>query len=182
MIQTSRLFRFFAMPSASEVRAFATNEGGPLLGFGLFGSLTAKAVLAKLLPRFRGALVFAACPIVPFREMLFRCNPFKIVGAVISLVAILVMHVLFVLWIFEPARGDNSVHEAFSAERQVSVDPVGARLIGSEISKNFPAARYGKEMVKQSIFDTVYFDADHVVPFGRIEVTMITQTMKGLQT
>ena len=163
--EATRLFRFVAVRGSLDVGAFATQQSGPLFGFRLLGRNATQSRLANLFSRLgrTGVVPMQICMALPV--MLLRGKAFKIFNAVVSLVAVDVVNLLKRVKALQPASSHNSVHEPLAAQHEIAL-VVGCRRVWLELSESFSAARNSVQVVKKSIFDTVYLNADHVVPHG----------------
>ena len=164
MGEAARLFRFVTVRGSRNVGALAAQQSSPLFGFRLLGRNATQPRLANLFPRFWRSNVVPKKPRVPVANVFFWRNAFKVFHAVVGLITIDVMHVLFGVKRLQPASGDNSVHEALTTKSQVP-HVVNRGCVRLELSESFSAARNGVNVVKESVLDSVYFYAQHAVPF-----------------
>lgn len=154
--------RFFAMRSAGEVRPLATQQSSSLFSLRLIGRNTTQPRLPNLLSRFWRADVATSAGMLC--GMVFGRQALKVFHSVVSFIAIDMMHVFTRVKRLQPARSNNSVHQTLSAQMQVAIRPLNGS-VGLELSENFSAARDGVKVVKESVLDSVYFYAQHAVPF-----------------
>ena len=163
--EATRLFRFVAVRGSLDVGALAAQQSSPLFGFRLLGRNATQPRLTNLFSRFgrTGVVPMQICMALPV--MLLRGKAFKIFNAVVSLVAVDVVNLLKRVKALQPASSHNSVHEPLAAQHEIAL-VVGCRRVWLELSESFSAARNSVQVVKKSIFDTVYLNADHVVPYG----------------
>ena len=98
--------------------------------------------------------------------MFFGGKTLKIFSPVIRFVAVNMVNLFVCIKRLQPASGNNSVHQVVTAtKRKVTVFADSGR-VRLELSENFSAARNCKKVVKESVMDSVYFNADHAVPLG----------------
>ena len=165
MGETSRFFGRIAMTSSGKKRTFATKKCGALLGLCFLGRNPSGAILANLLPRFRATDVFSVLNkhvAMPFLQMLSLRKAFKVVGAVVGFVTVNVVNLFARIEILKPTGSHKAVHKPTSKPQvPLRMDGWGTRL---QLSDNFPTARNGVKMVKKSVLDFFYRDANHVVP------------------
>ena len=163
--EATRLFRFVAVRGSLDVGALAAQQSSPLFGFRLLGRNAAQPRLANLFSRLgrTGVVPMQICMALPV--MLLRGKAFKIFNAVVSLVAVDVVDLLKRVKALQPASSHNSVHEPLATQHEIAL-VVGCRRVWLELSESFSAARNSVQVVKKSILDTVYLNADHVVPHG----------------
>ena len=163
--EATRLFRFVAVRGSLDVGALAAQQSSPLFGFRLLGRNAAQPRLANLFSRLgrTGVVPMQICMALPV--MLLRGKAFKIFNAVVSLVAVDVVDLLKRVKALQPASSHNSVHEPLAAQHEIAL-VVGCRRVWLELSESFSAARNSVQVVKKSILDTVYLNANHVVPHG----------------
>ena len=163
--EATRLFRFVAVRGSLNVAALAAQQSSPLFGFRLLGRNATQPRLTNLFSRLgrTGVVPMQICMALPV--MLLRGKAFKIFNAVVSLVAVDVVNLLKRVKALQPASSHNSVHEPLAAQHEIAL-VVGCRRVWLELSESFSAARNSVQVVKKSIFDTVYLDANHVVPHG----------------
>jgi hypothetical protein len=165
MGEASRLLRFFVVGGSLKVRPFAAQQSSPLFGLRFLGRNAAQPRLTNLFSRLNGYAMPTVCFGVTVCQMLLGSKTFKVVNVVVSLVAVDVVNLLKGVKTFQPADSHNSVHEPLAAQHKIT-PVVGCRRVWLELSESFSAARNSVQVVKKSIFDTVYLDADHVVPHG----------------
>jgi hypothetical protein len=165
VFKAARLFRFVAVRGSLKVRPFAAQQSSPLFGFCFLSGNGTKPSLSDLFSRFWCASVIAPKPRVAIGHMLLLRQTFKIFCSVIGLTFVNVMDMLFGVKRFQPASRHNAMGKPFSAKHGVAIWPWSGR-VRLELSENFSATRNGVQVVKKSIFDTVYLNANHVVPFG----------------
>ena len=101
---------------------------------------------------------------VTFSHMLFLVNPFKVIRSIIGFVTIDMVNKMRVIWAFKPASGNHSMVER-PANIEISRVCSSSGCKGFELSKNFPTMRNSIKVAKESIFDSIYRCAHHVVPF-----------------
>jgi hypothetical protein len=165
MGEASRLFRFFVVGGSLKVRPFAAQQSSPLFGLRFLGRNAAQPRLTNLFSRFWRTSVIAPKSRMTVGHMLLLRQTFKIFCSVIGLAFVNVMNVLFGAKRLQPASRHNTMRKSSSAQHGIAIWPCngGVRL---ELSENFSAARNSVQVVKKSIFDTVYFYAQHAVPLG----------------
>lgn len=163
--EATRLFRFVAVRGSLNVGALAAQQSSPLFGFRLLGRNATQPRLANLFPRFGRDAMSTVRFGVTVGKMLFGRQALKIFSAVVSLIAVDVVNLLKRVKALQPASSYNSVHESLAAQHEIA-HIVDCRRVWLELSESFSAARNSVQVVKKSIFDTVYLDADHVVPHG----------------
>ncbi len=156
-------FRRLAMRGPRKVRACTAQQRGALLCFGLLGRNRPKAKLAKLLPRLGRPDVVSVLPCVAVGHVLFGRQAFKVLCSVVSFLPVYVMDVFGRVKRLQPTRRHDSVHEMTPPKGHVPVGVVN-RCIGKKLSESFSAARNGVKVVKESVLDSVYVYANHVVP------------------
>jgi len=165
MGETSRFFGRIAMTSSGKKRTFAAKKCGALLCLCFVGRNPSGAILANLFPRFWSTDVFSVLNkhvAMPFLQMLSLRKAFKVVGAVVGFIPVNVMDLFAWLKIFKPTSCHNAVHKPTSKPQvPLRMDGWGARL---HLSDDFSTARNGVKMVKKSVLDFFYRDANHVVP------------------
>ena len=115
--------------------------------------------------RFRPMRFLAiAASFVTFSHMLFLANPLKVICSIVGFVTVNVMNKMRMVWAFKPTSGDHPmVKRAPHVEIILSETHLGLERL--ELSKNFPTMRNSIEVAKESIFDSIYRCAHHVVPF-----------------
>ena len=163
MGKATRQFGRFAMRGSFKVRTFTAQQRSPLFRFGFLGSNFSEASLANLFFGFGRANVMTVKPGVAIGQMFFGSKTFKIFDSVVRFVTVDVMDLLVGVKRLQPALRHNSMHQTLSAEHQVPVIVLGWS-VGKEISENFSAARDSVKVVKESVLDSVYVYANHVVP------------------
>ena len=124
-------------------------------------SLT-KASQSQLLDRAIRSGVSANSAYMPLPHVYLWSDPFKVVCAVVRLVSVFVVDMISAIWFLKPANSDHPVKEVHPSGAQVPVPPYLGRE-GEHFSKNFPAPRNGIQVVKESVFDSSYFNAQHGV-------------------
>jgi len=165
VFKAARLFRFVAMRNSPKVRPFAAKQSLTLFGLCFLSGNGTKPSLSNLSSRFWRAGVMPVKISMAFSMMLFSGEAFKIFCSVIGLTFITVMDMLFGVKRFQPASRHNAMGKPFSAQHGITIGPWSGR-VRLELSENFSATRNSVQVVKKSIFDTVYLNANHVVPFG----------------
>jgi hypothetical protein len=165
VFKAARLFRFVAMRGSLKVRPFAAKQSLTLFGPRFLSCNGTKPSLSNLFSRFWRAGVMPVKISMAFSMMLFSSKAFKIFCSVIGLTFINVMDMLFGVKQFQPASRYNAMGKPFSAQHGIAIGPWSGR-VRLELSENFSATRNSVQVVKKSIFDTVYLNANHVVPFG----------------
>jgi hypothetical protein len=163
--KATRLFRLVTVRGSLGVGALAAQQSSPLFGFRLLGRNAAQPRLANLFSRFGRTNVVPMQIRMALAVMLLRGKAFKILNAVVSLVAVDVMNLLKGVKTYQPAGSHNSVHEPLATQHKIAL-VVDCRRVRLELSESFSATRNSVQVVKKSILDTVYLDADHVVPHG----------------
>jgi hypothetical protein len=163
--EAARLFGLFAVPCAGEVRPLAANQSGSLFGFRLFGRNAAQSSLPNLFPRFGATHMLSKYIPVAFNKMFSGGQAFQVFRSVVSFVAVDVVDLLAGVKRLQPASRNSTVHQVVAApKRQVAILTFGWS-VGKKLSENFSAARNGVKVVKESVLDSVYFYAQHAVPF-----------------
>jgi hypothetical protein len=165
VFKAARLFRFLAVRGSLKVRPFAAKQSSPLLGFCFLTGNRTKPSLSNLFFRFWCASVIAPKPRMAVGHMLLLGQTFKIFCSIIGLTFVNVMNMLFGIKRFQPASRHDTMRKSFSAQHGVAIGPWSGR-VRLELSENFSATRNSVQVVKKSIFDTVYLNANHVVPLG----------------
>lgn len=166
MVFALGLKRFGTMWSASKEWTLASQQRGPLLGFGFFGSRNAKTSLPNLFSGFRCSDVmchFVQRIAVSFHKVFSGGQALKVIDSVVRFVAVDVVNVLARIKAIQPASSHDTMHQTFASKGDVTVFS-GNWDIRLELSENFSAARNGVKMVEESINDSVYFYAQHAVP------------------
>jgi hypothetical protein len=166
MGETSRFFGSIAMTSSGKKRTFAAKKCGALLSFCFVGRNPSGAILANLLPCFWRtdiATKFLKQVAMSFPQMFCLRKTFKVVGAVVGFIAVYVVDMFAGGEPLKPTGCHNAVHKSLTPETQIPARMAcgGIRL---QLSDNFSTARYCVKMVKKSVFDFFYRDANHVVP------------------
>jgi hypothetical protein len=165
VFKAARLFRLLAVCGSLKVRSFAAKQSSPLFGFRFLSGNGTKPSLSNLFSRFWCASVVTPKPSVAVGHMLLLRQTFKIFCSVIGLIFVNVMDMFFGVKRFQPASCHDTMGESFSAKHGIAIGPWSGR-VRLELSENFSATRNSVQVVKKSIFDTVYLNANHVVPFG----------------
>jgi hypothetical protein len=165
VLKAARLFRFVAVRSSLKVRPFSAQQSSPLFGFCFLSGNGTKSSLPNLLSRFWCTGVMPVKFSMAFAMMFLRGKTFKIFCSVIGLAFVNVMDMLFGVKRFQPASRHDTMRKSFSAQHGITIWPWSG-CVRLELSENFSATRNSVQMVKKSIFDTVYLNANHVVPFG----------------
>ena len=102
---------------------------------------------------------------VTVSKMFFWRKAFQVFYSVIEFNTVNVMNMLFGVKRLHPAERYNAVHKVVaSSESQVPVLANG-RNVWLDLSESFSTARNSKKVVKESVLDSVYFYAQHAVPF-----------------
>jgi len=148
-----------------KVRSLAAQKSGALFGFRLLRGDGTKPSLANLFPHFVRPHVVAVQPRVAVAKMFFGGKTFKVFGPVIRLISVNMVHMLAGVKRFQPTLRHYTVRKFFVAKRGVPISPQYG-VVGKKISENFSATRDCKKVVDESVMDSVYFNADHVVPIG----------------
>ena len=166
MGKTSRFFGRIAMTCTGKKRPFAAKKRGALFSFCFVGRNSSGAVLANLFPCFGRtniATKFLHQVAMPFVQMLSLGKAFKVIGAVVGFVSVYVMDMLGWGKPLDPAGRHNAVHKPVPSEAQISSSIIcgGVRL---QLSDDFSATRNCVKMVKKSVLDFCYRNANHVVP------------------
>lgn len=166
VFKATRLFRLVAMRRSLEVRSLAAQKSGSLLGFRLLRGDGTKPSLANLFPRFGRTTVTTVCFGMTVAKMFFRSQALKVFGAVIRFVAIDMMHLLVRVKRLQPALRHCTVHQIVAAAQSKVAVVAQCRCVRLELSENFSAARNCIKVVKESVMDSIYLNADHAVPVG----------------
>lgn len=165
MGKTSRFFGSIAMTSSNKKRTFAAKKCGALLSLCFVGRNPSGAILANLLPCFWRtdvATKFLKQVAMSFLQMFFLREAFKVFCSVVRFIAIDVMHLFIFAKRGKPTFGNDAVEQTPAASNvSIFSDAWAIRL---QLSDNFSTARNGVKMVKKSVFDFFYRDANHVVP------------------
>ena len=164
MIQTSSLLRLFAVRSAGEVWSSFTKQCIALLDSCFIGSNGSCASIAKGGNHFSCSSVFSKCTKkigMTISHVFTLCQTFKVICSIVSLITINVVHVFFWIKRFKPAFCNYTVHESLTTKAQITMI-MKMWCIRLMLSKNFPTARNRIEVVKESVFDSVYFNVQHV--------------------
>jgi hypothetical protein len=166
VFKAARLFRLVAMWRSFKVRSLAAQKSGALFGFCLLRGDGTKPSLADFFTRFWCANVVPMKISMAVAMMFFGGKTLKVFRSVIRFVPIYMVDLFVCIKRLQPTSGNNSVHQIVtSTKRKVAVfaDSWCVRL---ELSENFSAARNCKKVVKESVMDSVYFNANHAVPLG----------------
>ena len=164
MGKATRQFGRFAMRGSFKVRTFTAQQRSPLFRFGFLGSNFSEASLANLFFGFGRANVMPVQPSVAVGKMFFGSKAFKIFGSVVSFVAVNVVNVFGRVKRLQPALSHGSVHKFVAAtERHIPIFSFSGN-VWKKLSENFSAARDSVKVVKESVLDSVYVYANHVVP------------------
>jgi len=176
MGETSRFFGRIAMTSSGKKRTFAAKKCGALLSFCFVGRNPSGAILANLLPCFWRtdiATKFLKQVAMSFPQMFCLRKTFKVVGAIVGFIPVYVVDMFAGGEPLKPTSCHNAVHKPV-AQTQVSFGVFcgGIRL---QLSDSFSTARDCVKMVKKSVLDFFYRDANHVVPpFGGYRIFILT--------
>ena len=165
--EAARLFGRFAVPSTRKVGSLAAQQRSPLLCFGFLGSHTSEAGQANLFSRFGRALMMrhAVQGIgVAFQYVFALRQAFKVFYAIVSLVTVDVVNLLIGVKRLQPAGSHSAMNKRRASNPQVSLR-VLVGCVRQELSENFSAARNSVQVVEKSVLDSVYFYAQHAVPF-----------------
>ena len=165
VFKAARLFRFLAVRGSLKIRSFAAQQSSPLFGFCFLSGNGTKPSLPNLFSRFWCTGVMSVKFSMALAMMFFGGKAFKIFCSIIRFTFVNVMHMLFGIKRFQPASRHDTMRKSFSAQHGVAIGPWSGR-VRLELSENFSATRNSVQVVKKSIFDTVYLNANHVVPFG----------------
>jgi hypothetical protein len=152
------------MPRSVKVRSFAPKQCSSLFSLRFFGSNFPKPRLPNLFTGFRRANVVAHFASMAGAKMFFGCQAFKIFGSVVRLNTVNMVNVLIWVKRLKPTFSHNAVHKPTTTKRQITLVMLGG-CVNKKFSENFSAARHSVKVVVKSIFDSVYLDASHVVPF-----------------
>ena len=166
MGETSRFFGLQAMSSAGKKRTFAAKKCGALLSLCFVGRNPSGAILANLLPRFWRtdvAAKFLKQVAMSFLQMFFLRKAFKVFCSVVGLVFVYVVDLFIGGKPFDPTRRHNAMHKPTPPKAQITFG-MFCGAIRLQLSDNFSTARDCVKMVKKSILDFFYRDANHVVP------------------
>ena len=166
MGETSRFFGSIAMTSSGKKRTFAAKKCGALLRLCFIGRNPSGAILAKLFPRFWRtdiATKFLKQVAMSFPQMFCLRKAFKVVGAVVGFIPVYVVDMFARAKTLKPTSCHNAVHKPLPSETQIPVLVV-CGCIRLQLSDDFSTARNSVKMVKKSVFDFFYRDANHVVP------------------
>ena len=86
----------------------------------------------------------------------------KILNSVVCFISVNVVDMFFGVKQFQPTSCYNTVHKSFTAKSQVPLRVFGWSIV-KMLSENFSALRNGVNVVKESVFDSVYVNANHGV-------------------
>jgi hypothetical protein len=176
MGETSRFFGSVAMTSSGKKRTFAAKKCGTLLSLCFVGRNTSGAILANLLPCFWRtdvATKFLKQVAVSFPQMFCLRKAFKVVRSVVGFIPVYVVDMFARAKTLKPTSCHNAVHKPMP-QTQITFGMV-CRGIRLQLSDSFSTARNGVKMVKKSVFDFFYRDANHVVPpFGGYGIFILT--------
>ena len=111
-----------------------------------------------------GPIGFATTTFMTFSQMFFVAYPLKIIGSIVRFIFIFVMDTMSMIGFFKPTKGNHPMVKDGTAIKISFFAKF--RAIGLKLFKNFPATRNSIQMAEESIFDSVYRCAQHVVPFG----------------
>lgn len=174
----SPLFGLLRVLGSGEVRPFAANQSGSLLGFGFLGSDFANPGLSNLLSGFfrsdissgNGKKVRMALP-----KMLGLADAFKVLKSIVGLVVVDVVNLFAWVKAGHPKLGHNTMQKPLVSNKQVAVFG-GRRIVGSQLSENFPATGNGVVVIEESVFNIINFCADHVVAPNDFGIIILNQT------
>jgi|GEM_PF-4455693 len=158
-------FGCLAMRRTSKMGTLATNESSPLLRLRFFGRNTPKSRLSNLFTGFVSTNVVPIKARMTLPEMLFSGKAFKVIDTVVRLNPVDMMDMLTGVKRLQPALRYDAMSESFAPKHGVPIRSCGMK-IGLKISENFSAVRNSIQMVKESVLDSVYLKANHVVPIG----------------
>jgi hypothetical protein len=165
VIEAALPLRFFAVPGSLKVRTLSPQQRGSLFGFGLFRSYAAKPRLPKLFSHLGRAFVPAVSLkhfAVPLAHMFRLRQAFQVIGSIVRFVSVNMMHLFVRNKVWQPALRHHAMQKLLTADRQVAVGTQDG-LVKGERSENFPASRYGVQVIEQSKLDSVCNDAVHGV-------------------
>jgi hypothetical protein len=165
MGEAAGLFGLLRVPCAGKIRSFTADQSGSLFGFRLFGRNAAQPSLPDFFSRFGRSNIMAVDSSVSIAKMFFRRQTLKVFNSVVSFVSVNVVDLLARVKRLHPTSGHNTVHQTLPPKSQVAHVVTGGR-VWLELSENFSAARNGVKVVEESVFDSVYFYAQHAVPHG----------------
>jgi hypothetical protein len=166
MGETSRFFGRIAMTSSGKKRTFAAKKCGALLSLCFVGRNPSGAILANLFPRFWStdvATKFLKQVAMSFPQMFCLRKAFKVVRSVVCFIPVYVVDMFARAKTLKPTSCHNAVHKPMRPKAQIPVIVV-CGCIRLQLSDDFSTARNGVKMVKKSVFDFFYRDANHVVP------------------
>lgn len=151
------------------------SENDAFFSAGVFAVCSTKAVLSKFFTGFVRSFVMTKQTFMPIPKMFFGANALKIICAVVCLNAVFMVNVFFWRKIVQPTRRHNTVHKASATQRQI---PCGMRCghVWFHLSKNFAAARYGKNVIVDTVFRAFHRKAYHVVAPRYLSLGTLTQS------
>ena len=153
----------FALSSPEMNRSYS--QKNLAFSFPCFGGIfSSRPEFAESITRRFGPIGFATTTFMTFSQMFFVAYPFKIIGSIVRFIFIFVMDTMSMIGFFKPTKGNHPMVKDGTAIKISFFAKF--RAIGLKLFKNFPTTRNGIEMAEESIFDSVYRCAQHVVPFG----------------
>lgn len=176
VVEASLPFGFLAMGRSGKFGALATDQGSTLFGFGFLGSNLAKPVLSDLVAGFLGSDVSCALSkifSVPARQVFGGSQALKVFNSIVGFYMVDVMNLFERVKAFHPALSNNPMKKASSANRKVSIFSK-QRSKREQLSENFSALGYGKKVVEESVFDSVYSDAFHGASSDDYGISILT--------
>jgi hypothetical protein len=164
VVLASFLPRLRCVRSARKIWPFAAQQSGSLFGFSFLRRRFAEPKLPNFLSGFWRADVTAqrSSYVAMAISQMFRLRKaFKVLDSVVGLIAVNVVHLLAWVKRLQPALRYDAVHKTLATEAQISAVVFGG-CVRQELSKNFPATRYGVQMVKEAVLNAIDYDANHV--------------------
>lgn len=161
----SPLFGLLRVLGSGEVRPFAANQSGSLLGFGFLGSDFAKPRLSNLLSGFfrsdissgNGKKVRMALP-----KMLGLADAFKVLKSIVGLVVVDVVNLFAWVKAGHPELSHNTMDKPFASKNVIPVFGF-VWLKRVHLFEDFPTSGHGVNVIKRLVFNIFDNKADHVL-------------------
>ena len=160
----------FGVRRTQKIRSFATQQSSSLFSFGFFRCNRSRARFSDFVFGFFGSYISSGVSqyvSMTIFEVFFSCKALKIFNSIIGFIAVYMVDLFGRVKIIHPTFCHNTMKKMLVSQRNVSIRSL-IQCVWDKLSKNFSAARYGVKMVKESVFDSVYFYAGHGVPFGAV--------------
>jgi hypothetical protein len=153
------------MRRSLEVRSLAAQKSGALFGFRLLRGDGTKPSLANLFSRLNRTSMAANYFGMTVAKMFFRSQTLKVLNSIVSFITVNVVNLFVGVKRLQPTSCYNPVHQTLAPKGKIA-HVVNIRRIRLELSENFSAARNCIKVVKESVMDSIYLNADHAVPVG----------------